>query len=203
MRPAVSRSAGGMACAALVLMAGCSTPIDDRIVLLPGTGDRPTGAVTVKAAKGDLLLSQPYQQANVSASGVTAEQSSAEKVQATYGAMLAMQPERPRNWVVYFVVGADQLTAESKPVLDELRAALSGYEAGEVVVTGHTDRVGSVTDNDRLSLVRANAVRDLLIAAGVPATRITASGRGERSPVVPTADEVAEARNRRVEIKLR
>ena len=46
-------------------------------------------------------------------------------------------------------------------------------------------------------------MRDLLVAAGVPAESVSVAGRGEREPVVATADEVAEARNRRVEIKLR
>ena len=200
-------SRAGLTAAALgvVLLGigGCSTPVSDKVVLLPGVGERPTGAVSVKAAKGELLLAQPYQQANVSGGDIAAEQSSAEKVQAEFGTLLAAQPQRARTWTVTFAAGGGQLTPESAPVLEELRAALTGFGAGEVIVTGHTDRVGSVADNDKLSLVRANTVRDLLVAAGVPADRIAVSGRGERSPVVPTADEVAEPRNRRVEIKLR
>jgi len=88
-------------------------------------------------------------------------------------------------------------------VVAEMRSALAALPAAEVVVTGHTDRVGSVEANDRLSLARAEAVRDLLVAAGVARSAVTAVGRGEREPAVPTADEVAEARNRRVEIKIR
>jgi len=80
---------------------------------------------------------------------------------------------------------------------------VSKYDAGEVVVTGHTDRVGNDTENDRLSLERAGVMRARLVAAGVPAERITMAGRGEREPLVPTADEVSEPRNRRVEVKLR
>ena len=47
------------------------------------------------------------------------------------------------------------------------------------------------------------AVRDVLVRSGVKAHSIEAAGRGEREPAVPTADEVAETRNRRVEIQIR
>jgi outer membrane protein OmpA-like peptidoglycan-associated protein len=74
--------------------------------------------------------------------------------------------------------------------------------APEIVVIGHTDRVGAVPYNDTLSLRRAERVRDELVKVGIAADRIRVAGRGEREPLVPTADEVAEARNRRVEINV-
>jgi outer membrane protein OmpA-like peptidoglycan-associated protein len=54
-----------------------------------------------------------------------------------------------------------------------------------------------------LSLRRAERCRDELIKLGIPKVRISVAGRGEREPEVPTADEVAEPRNRRVEISVR
>jgi OOP family OmpA-OmpF porin len=104
---------------------------------------------------------------------------------------------------VQFEPNGNRLAAGADAVLAEMRAALALLPAPEVVVTGHTDRMGAVEANDRLSLARAEAVREILVAAGVPAAAITVAGRGEREPAVPTADEVAEARNRRVEIKIR
>ena len=70
-------------------------------------------------------------------------------------------------------------------------------------MTGHTDRVGSVADNDRLSLQRAEAVRAMLIQRGINSSFLRAVGRGEREPLIPTADEQAEPRNRRVEVIVR
>jgi outer membrane protein OmpA-like peptidoglycan-associated protein len=70
-------------------------------------------------------------------------------------------------------------------------------------VIGHTDRVGSVEHNDALSKKRAELVSGALTSAGIPAAQIEVAGRGEREPVVATADEVAEPRNRRVEISIR
>ena len=71
------------------------------------------------------------------------------------------------------------------------------------MVIGHTDRVGSVDENDRLSKMRAEGLRDLLIESGVPASKMEAVGRGERDPLVATDDEVDEPKNRRVEINVR
>jgi outer membrane protein OmpA-like peptidoglycan-associated protein len=73
----------------------------------------------------------------------------------------------------------------------------------EVLITGHTDRVGGVAQNDALSLQRAERVRASMLDLGLPADRAQAVGRGEREPLVPTDDEVAEPRNRRVEITVR
>jgi outer membrane protein OmpA-like peptidoglycan-associated protein len=72
-----------------------------------------------------------------------------------------------------------------------------------VVVIGHTDRVGNTQYNDRLSLQRAERVRDELVRLGLAARRIRITGRGEREPLVATDDEIPEPRNRRVEINVR
>ena len=74
---------------------------------------------------------------------------------------------------------------------------------GEIVVVGHTDRVGTVESNDALSLQRAQAVRQLFIDRGFDPARVDAVGRGEREPLVPTDDELDEPRNRRTEIVVR
>ena len=72
-----------------------------------------------------------------------------------------------------------------------------------MVCIGHTDRVGTVESNDALSLQRAQAVRQLVIGRGFDAARVDAVGRGEREPVVPTADEVDGPKTRRAEIVVR
>jgi outer membrane protein OmpA-like peptidoglycan-associated protein len=76
-----------------------------------------------------------------------------------------------------------------------------------IVVTGHTDRLGSDSYNDALSLARANTVRELLVRQGLDARLIRAAGEGKRRPVVdcagnrPTATLVSCLQpNRRVEL---
>jgi outer membrane protein OmpA-like peptidoglycan-associated protein len=73
----------------------------------------------------------------------------------------------------------------------------------DIVVIGHTDSVGSLASNDKLSLARAERMREIIIALGIPAERIQAAGRGKRELLVPTGDNVSEPRNRRVEIDVR
>jgi outer membrane protein OmpA-like peptidoglycan-associated protein len=110
----------------------------------------------------------------------------------------------PVSYTVYFQTGSDtELTPESLPVLAQMKAALLERPAPEVTVIGHTDTVGSPAVNDALSLARASTVRDLLTASGLQATNLDIAGRGKRELLVPTADEVAEEKNRRVEINVR
>ena len=73
----------------------------------------------------------------------------------------------------------------------------------DIVIVGHTDRVGTDEYNDALALRRAETVRAVLIRRGLVAENITTSGRGKRELLVPTAEGVAEAKNRRVEIIVR
>jgi outer membrane protein OmpA-like peptidoglycan-associated protein len=86
-------------------------------------------------------------------------------------------------------------------------ADMAARKAAEVVITGHTDTVGSAADNDRLSLGRAKAVaaklNDTFAAKGVKSDAIATVGRGERDPLVKTPDQTAEPKNRRVEITVR
>ena len=75
--------------------------------------------------------------------------------------------------------------------------------APEVTVEGHTDRVGSVEHNEKLSRRRAEYVRNALIEAGVAPDNITVNWHGEAAPAVDTQDNVPEAANRRVEVTIR
>jgi OOP family OmpA-OmpF porin len=182
-------------------LAACA-PFSDRVVLLPGPDGR-TGAVLVSADGEQKVLSEPYADAQVADGKVVLLKTSPGMVRDDYGALLAMQPARPRLFVVHFDAGTSVLTPASRTLLASMRAELATLPAGEAVVIGHTDRVGALEANDRLSLQRATLVRDMLLSAGIAPEAIAVVGRGERAPVVMTADEVAEARNRRVEIKLR
>lgn len=176
----------------------------DRIVLLPGP-DGKLGAVVVRSAAGEVRLDTAYAAAEVSKAGAIAQQrDDAASVARRFGAVQAAQAPRPVSFTVYFATGsANELTAESQPVMAGLKAELARRPAPEITVIGHTDRVGSADDNDALSADRAQAVRDMLLAAGTQTFSLNATGRGEREPLVATEDGVAEPKNRRVEISVR
>lgn len=195
---------GGIVVIAIVLGLWLGqTPAPDRVVLLPGP-DGKVGQVTVSSDGSEKSLDSAFAGAEIGAGGkIELRTESAESVRQRYGAALDAQPLRPVSYTLYFLSGSNNLTPESQPVIAELKNELSRRPAPEVTVIGHTDRLGSVEANDALSLQRAGVIRDLLVMEGVAASSIEAAGRGEREPLVPTADEVDEARNRRVEINLR
>lgn len=186
-------------CLSALLLFGCAS---ERVVLLP-VPEGEKNAVVVRDANGEQELATPYA-ATVRRLGVARPyQASAAEVNERYGATLSAMPARPLSFVLYFVSGADQLAPESQVELEKIRKLLNERPAAELQVIGHTDTVGNKESNDALSRQRADAVRTLLIDAGFPADTLRASGRGERELLVPTADDVAEPRNRRVEINIR
>jgi hypothetical protein len=99
--------------------------------------------------------------------------------------------------MVFFDMGSSTLSPQAQGTLQSAAPAL---KTGPVAVTGYTDTVGSPQYNVILSQRRADAVAKSLVANGVPAASITTAGRGEQGLLVPTADNVAEPQNRRVEV---
>ena len=192
----------GFALVAAWLCSACA-PLTERVILLPAGDDGRLGAVTVTSARGAIVLAEPYAQADVLDGQPLRLRSDAPSVQRVYGQLLEMQPPRPRRFVVNLVPGSDEPAPESSVLLEQIVQALAATPGADLVVVGHTDRVGPLAANDQLSLRRAQAMRARLIAAGADAARISIAGRGEREPAVPTEDGVAEPRNHRVEIRLR
>lgn len=188
-------------CSAVVLAAGCSH-LTERVVLLPSSNGH-ASSVVVRTAEGETRLADPYAAAEITGGKVVKSTLPEQEVRRDYGEVLAAQPSRPRSFVVYFYFQTTQLRPESRAVLEQVRKEVATYPAPEIVVTGHTDRMGSNDFNDRLSIERARVVRDAILSVGIRAAVLSVAGRGEREPVIPTRDEVPEPRNRRVEVKIR
>jgi outer membrane protein OmpA-like peptidoglycan-associated protein len=210
----MTRPAGAVLTLTAALLGGCAAQPptlpppatqtrDDLYVVLPDRNGK-AGAVTVTHAGDETILDIPYAAARIKEegrleTGVVTEQ----EVGHVFGPALAAQPLRPVSFTLYFVMDSDALTAESRSVLESVFAEIARRPAAEVVAIGHTDRVGTVQHNDALSLQRAETVRRELVRLGIPIDRIQVAGRGEREPLVPTAEGVPEPRNRRVEITVR
>lgn len=101
------------------------------------------------------------------------------------------------------------LSEAGRAELDALAArVLAMPDIDMVHVIGHSDRIGKDAANIELSRKRAAAVRDHLVAAGVPADRVTAVGRGSVEPVATCEGERGQALidclapNRRVEVRV-
>lgn len=174
------------------------------LIILPKPDGR-AGAVVVRRGDQELVVDQPYAAATIRGDGTLQPAVvDAKRVQAEFGDALNALPARPEVLVLHFVEGKDEFTPESLSRLDAVLAEIQRRAAPEITVTGHADSAGSRRFNDKLSLARAKRVRDELVRRGIPTEHIVSvAGRGEREPVVPTAEGVAEPRNRRVEIGIR
>ncbi len=187
---------------ALALLSACGSP-REHFSVLPDRDGR-TGQMVVTPRQGaPLTLDQTTSSATVRDGEASPAKLSEAEVREMYREALDAQPMAPARFLLYFIEGGDSLTADSQRELESVLTEIKRRPAPDLIVVGHTDRVGTVADNDRLALRRAEKVRAQLIAQGFAAENISASGRGEREPLVATADEVAEARNRRVEILVR
>jgi len=107
---------------------------------------------------------------------------------------------------LFFDSGRATLKEQGKAVLSKVGEALKGYEDKVIRVVGHTDNVPISTaqfpSNWELSAARATTVVRFLQSAGVAPERLTASGRGEFSPVASNDDAEGRRKNRRIEITL-
>jgi OmpA-OmpF porin, OOP family len=177
---------------------------DETVVLLPGP-DGKVGSLTVVHEGQQQTLDAPYATARLQRQGQLEDggRVAPEHVRQTFEGALGAQPPRPVTFLLYFLGDSDEFTAESKLEIPKILAEIAARPSPEVVVVGHTDRQGSLEYNDGLSLRRAERVRVQLVRIGIALERIVVAGRGERAPLVPTEDGVAEARNRRVEITVR
>jgi OOP family OmpA-OmpF porin len=103
---------------------------------------------------------------------------------------------------VTFEYNSARLTAESRPVLDEVAADLKKYPQLQIELQGHTDSVGSDAFNLRLSDQRAQSVRDYLLSQGVGTRQLDAKGYGESQPVADNTTDAGRAENRRVVMRV-
>jgi len=101
---------------------------------------------------------------------------------------------------IFFDTGKSVLKPGAKSTLTKIADQLKGDSSLHVSVEGHTDNVGSEDKNLTLSEKRAQAVRDFLVNAGVPADHITAAGKGEGEPVATNKTVAGRQQNRRVEL---
>ncbi len=102
---------------------------------------------------------------------------------------------------VLFATNSAELTPAAVALLGEIKRTMIDPNAGaRISVEGHTDDVGSDTDNQALSERRARSVVAWLTAHGVDASHIEATGHGEAHPKVPNTNDRNRAQNRRIEI---
>ena len=103
---------------------------------------------------------------------------------------------------VYFESGKDLFKRETPEKLDEAAIIMTKYSTAEFSISGHADSTGSKKNNQELSELRANAVKNYLVSKSVASSNLTAKGYGEDMPITSNNTRLGRATNRRVEVKL-
>jgi OmpA-OmpF porin, OOP family len=118
---------------------------------------------------------------------------------------LDIKYDPPRSFTlenVFFETGKSILRTESDKALNDLVEIMKIKTGLVIEIDGHTDNVGTPESNLKLSLDRANAVRNYLIQHGIAATRITAKGFGDTQPAATNDTEEGRQKNRRTEVTI-
>ncbi|MCA8931747.1 MAG: OmpA family protein, partial [Rhodospirillaceae bacterium] len=116
--------------------------------------------------------------------------------QTLFGDAIDAEPERPDRFILYFEEGLDELTQASTDEMPNVLQAINRRDGPRVDIVGHAVRVGPEPFNAILSRRRAELVRRLIVDQLPQPVVTVVSSYGEQDPLVPTADEVAEPRNR-------
>jgi outer membrane protein OmpA-like peptidoglycan-associated protein len=114
----------------------------------------------------------------------------------------APEPSVARHYIVFFGFNKCNITQNADAVLSEAANAAQQLGTVSIQISGHTDTVGSVAANQKLSECRANAAKKNLVGKGISPSSITAIGYGETRLMVQTEDAVKEPQNRRAAIDL-
>jgi outer membrane protein OmpA-like peptidoglycan-associated protein len=198
---------------ALLLFGSCAkaapqapqTPARDVVALAadPETGD--VGRLSVTTPRGQVELAARNASTTVvgGAAPAPATLMSDAEIERLFGAVMRGQAPPALRYLLYFELGSDTLTPESKVEVLAVVDAVRNRVAPDVSVIGHTDTIGPRPRNAALGLERASLIRDHLLETGLDRSLVEVASHGESDLLVPTADNVVEARNRRVEVIVR
>jgi signal transduction histidine kinase len=111
------------------------------------------------------------------------------------------EPDAPPS--IFFEGSSSELPAAALKEIRQIASFMHEHRQARLFVEGHTDSTGSESENYRLGLERAEAVKEALVSEGIPAFRIQTTSFGETRAIAPEVDEESRGRNRRVELELK
>jgi outer membrane protein OmpA-like peptidoglycan-associated protein len=184
-------------------LGGCATG-KTVVVLLPDP-DGHVGQIEISNKDGTRNINQAGYAVSVTSGNAPqpAVKMSEKEIRSIFASALAAEPVPPARYILYFFWDSTELTPDSRAFIKEIITEIEKRASTDIDVIGHTDRSGSKEFNMALSHRRAERVRDLLIAEGIAPAAIRLAFHGEGNPLIQTADNVPEPRNRRVEVIVR
>ena len=103
---------------------------------------------------------------------------------------------------ILFDTGKSNLSVQAQKTLLDLNRVLKKYPENIIVVQGHTDSTGPLEYNNQLSVERAKAVYDFILANGLKTSALSYEGYGPKAPIADNSTAEGRAKNRRVELKI-
>ena len=186
----------------ILLTSGCAKKL---LVALVPDPDGKIGSISIESTAGSVTIDTAYKATTVGdakASPSAPENVGKEKLDTIFKDALSIQPKQPIHFLLYFRQDTT-LNPDSTRLIPDIMATIKERNANDISVVGHTDTLGSNEYNTALSRDRANAVKKILVKQGVESTAIRTTSHGKENPLIPTADNVSEHRNRRVEVVVR
>jgi outer membrane protein OmpA-like peptidoglycan-associated protein len=122
----------------LALLSACAS--NDLVVVLPAA-DGHIGGVVVQHGDSKIVLDKPYAAADADAKPVSVDQGQVDKI---FGSTLAARPIPPKSYTLYFQADSNDLVPDSRAAFEAVFTEIAKRKASEIVVTGHTDTMGSV-----------------------------------------------------------
>jgi outer membrane protein OmpA-like peptidoglycan-associated protein len=185
------------------LMTACSPK---NVVVLVPDPDGSVGRITVANAAGSVEIDAANESTAIrDAKTAPSPPAEMEKkdIDQLFSEALAIQPQPPVHFILYFEKDSTQLRPSSVTMLTDILSTIQARQSEHISVVGHSDTLGDKAYNRSLSMRRATAVKQRLVQKGIDEGLIDITSHGEENPLVKTADNVSNPKNRRVEVVIR
>jgi len=177
---------------------GCSK----TVVVLLDSGKR-QNAIIVSTNKGSSKIDNIGSYVELSSKNEAPTEiktMSKSEIESRFSDVQKVSPKKAKNYILYFKLNSIKLTDESEKVLTDALKAMKERTPCMVDIIGHTDTTDSNRKNVIVSLKRARYVANIIRKRDIKVVSLTAKGYGEEDLLVKTADNIAEPKNRNVEI---
>ncbi len=190
-------------CATTAPPASPAAPPSASYLVLLNNSDGSTGQVRLSTRAGTTTLSKAGQASRLAGPPGQLIEVNRATINRDFGAALDARPPKPMSFLLYFQVGGARLSPESELEVGKVLAEIAARPVPDISIIGHTDTAGDADANERLGLERARYVATLFGGTKLGPRNILVESHGEKNLLVPTPDNTAEPRNRRVEVTVR
>ncbi|HHC11387.1 MAG TPA: OmpA family protein [Campylobacterales bacterium] len=181
-----------------IFFVGCS-----KTTIVLGDNGKAHNAIIVSTDKGSVRLDKVGSFVDLSSKDKAPskiKKMSKEEMQKRFQDVIASVPTKPLSYMLYFKSNSLDLTEKSKKILNIALKSIQNRSPCMVDIIGHTDTMGSNEQNIKVSLKRAKYISSIIKKMNIKVEDLSTKGYGEEDLLVKTADNIAQEKNRAVEI---